>query len=79
MSEFNYSKFVVLLLLWCLLLMAMLFTVVQLLLEVMAMHKVIAGIHVASATSMEVLVKSFAEGSIHAELVTMLCNSITSI
>ncbi|MCC6057121.1 MAG: hypothetical protein LM583_10640 [Desulfurococcaceae archaeon] len=76
-SGFNYSKFVVLLSLWCLLLMAMLFTVVQLLLEVMAMHKVIAGIHVASATSMEMLVKSFAEGSIHTELATMLRNSIT--
>jgi len=48
--------------------MTMLFTVVQLLLEVMAMHKVIAGIHVASATSMEMLMKSFAEGSIHTEL-----------
>ena len=32
------------------------------------MHKVIAGIHVASATSMEMLMKSFAEGSIHTEL-----------
>jgi hypothetical protein len=42
------------------------------------MHKVVAGIHVASATSMEVLVKGFAEGSIHAELATMLRNSITN-
>jgi hypothetical protein len=42
------------------------------------MHKVIAGIHVASATSMEVLMKGFAEGSIHTELATMLRNSITN-
>jgi hypothetical protein len=48
--------------------MALLFTVVQLLLEVVAIHKVIAGVHVASATSMEMLMKSFAESSIHTEL-----------
>ena len=76
MSVFNRSRFVVLLSLWYLLLMAMLFTVIQLLLEVMVTHKIIAGIHVASTTSMEVLVKGIAEGSIHAELATMLRNSI---
>jgi len=67
-NGFNYQKFVVLLLLWCLLLMAVLFTVVELLLEMVAVHKAIAGIHAANATSVEVLVKVFAEGSMHAEL-----------
>jgi len=62
---------------WVQLLKVCSFAVVQLLLEVVAMHKAIAGVHVASATSMEMLMKGFAEGSIHTELATMLCNSIT--
>ena len=37
-------------------------------LEIVAAHKAIADIHAANATSVEVLVKGFAEGSMHVEL-----------
>jgi hypothetical protein len=37
--------------------MAALFTVVELLLKMVAVHKAIAGIHAANATSVKVLVK----------------------
>jgi len=56
-SGFNYQKFAILLVLWCLFLMAALFTMVELLLEIKAAHKVVTNI-----TYTEKLVKSFAEG-----------------
>ena len=74
MSEFNYQKFAILLVLWCLFLMAALFTMVELLLEIEAAHKVVTNISTTNITYIEKLVKSFAEGSIHAELA--ICYSI---
>jgi len=74
MSGFNYQKFAVLLMLWCLLLMAALFTVVQLLLEMIAVRNAVANASAVNTTCTEKLVKSFAEGSIHTELA--ICYSI---
>jgi len=74
MSGFNYQKFAVLLVLWYLFLVAALFTVVQLLLEMIAVRNAIADISAVNTTCTEKLVKSFAEGSIHVELA--ICYSI---
>lgn len=73
MSGFNYQKFAILLVLWCLFLMAALFTMVELLLEIAARNAV-ADISAVNTTYTEKLVKSFAEGSIHTELA--ICYSI---
>jgi hypothetical protein len=54
--------------------MAALFTMVELLLEIKAAHKVVTNISTTNITYIEKLVKSFAEGSIHAELA--ICYSI---
>jgi hypothetical protein len=72
-SGFNYQKFAILLVLWCLFLMAALFTMVELLLEIAARNAV-ADISAVNTTYTEKLVKSFAEGSIHTELA--ICYSI---
>jgi len=67
-SGFNYQKFTILLMLWCLLLIAALLTMAQLLLEIKAAYNTVANISTINITYTEKLVKSFAEGSIHAEL-----------
>jgi hypothetical protein len=73
-SGFNYQKFAILLVLCCLFLMAALFTMVELLLEMIAARNAVADISTVNTTYTEKLVKSFAEGSIHVELA--ICYSI---
>ena len=75
MSRFNYQKFTILLVLWCLLLIAALLTMAQLLLEIKAAYNTVANISTINITCTEKLVKSFAEGSIHTELATMLLSN----
>jgi len=59
--------------------MAMLFTVVQLLLEIIAARNAVADISAVNTTCTENLVKSFAEGSIHTEPSDMLLNNTSTV
>ena len=54
---------------------ASLLTMAQLLLEIKAAYNAVANINTINITYIEKLVKSFAEGSIHAELATMLLSN----
>jgi hypothetical protein len=54
---------------------ASLLTMAQLLLEIKAAYNTVANISTINITYIEKLVKSFAEGSIHTELATMLLSN----
>jgi hypothetical protein len=54
---------------------ASLLTMAQLLLEIKAAYNAVANISTINITYIEKLVKGFAEGSIHAELATMLLSN----
>jgi hypothetical protein len=54
---------------------ASLLTMAQLLLEIKAAYNAVANISTINITYIEKLVKSFAEGSIHTELATMLLSN----
>jgi hypothetical protein len=54
---------------------ASLLTMAQLLLEIKAAYNTVTNINTINITYIEKLVKSFAEGSIHTELATMLLSN----